>query len=284
MATHKTPTPPPQAIRTVSASALTATSSTLSAAQSSTRTSPSAKLLALWATPAAFAVVFGCAFCVAFAGGALALWRSHDPQELLAAGRIEDALLVIDSTPSPSAKWLLVKGKAIQRRGELQPMLLAYQDAVEGGASDDESLKHTLEALGDERVASLAIKTLEDWPGKEELDATLLGLASDSSRLRRHKAVEALEARKKSAPALRLEAAIKLAISDVRGEDCGDALAAVKALTAWSSDPAAEPFLKKHRAFDAIFSIDNDATMYRQKCLDRDAVKRASSALASGAR
>jgi len=241
---------------------------------------PVERLQALWATPVAFGAVFLVGFGVAFAVGALATWRGHDPQKLIAEGRVDDALLVIDSSSSPSASWLRIKGTALHKKGQTEQMLLAYQGAVAGDAVDDEALQHTLDALGNDRFASLAVKTLEDWPGDEDVDARLLGLASDPLRLRRQKAVEALLARKESAPTTRLDASIRAAIVDTASSVCEDKLAGINALSALSDDARAKPLLKKARAWETVLDQDNDVIFDQHRCLNRSVVKRAVAALA----
>lgn len=241
---------------------------------------PIERLHALWATPVAFGIVFVVGFGAAFAVGALATWRGHDPAKLIAEGRVDDALLVIDSTSSPSASWLRIKGTALHKKGQIEPMLIAYQGAVEGDAVDDEALQHTLDALGDERYASLAVKTLEDWPGEEDLDAQLLRIASDPVRLRRHKALEALTVRKEVEPLTRLDASIRVAIVDTGSEVCEDKLAGITALSALSDDVKAKPLLKKARAWETVLDQDNDVVFDRYRCLNKSFVSRAVAALA----
>ena len=241
---------------------------------------PAERLQALWGTPVAFGIVFLVGFGVAFSVGAIATWRGHDPAQLLAEGRLDDALLVIDSTSSPSASWLRIKGSAMHKKGQTEQMLLAYQRAVAGDAVDDEALQHTLDALGDERFASLAVKTLEDWPGDEDIDARLLTLASDPQRLRRQKAIGALLARQESAPTTRLDASIRAAIVDTSSSVCEDKLAGINALSALSDDARAKPLLKKARAWETVLDQDNDVIFDQQRCLNRGVVKRAVAALA----
>ena len=242
--------------------------------------SPQEKLLALWATPAAFVVVFVVAFGGAFGLGALATRRGHDPAQLLAEGRLDDALLVIDSTSSPSASWLRIKGNVLHKKGDIEGMLHAYQGAVAGDAVDDEALQRTLAALGDERFSSLAVKTIEDWPGEEDLDAELLTLASDPLRLRRQKAVEALTVRNDVAAVTRLDASIRAAVVDARSEVCVDKLAGITALRDLSDDAAAKPLLKKARAWETVLDQDNDVVFDRYRCLTKNVVQRAVAALA----
>jgi hypothetical protein len=228
------------------------------------------------ASPASFGVVFAAGLVVSFALGVALLWPRHDPAALLQQGRANDALRVIAASSSPSASWLNVKGQALHAQGQLEPMLLAFQAA--GGAADDVALQHTLEALGDAAAGSLAVKTLEDWPGS--VDDALLALTSDPSRQRRHKALEALQLRHDTPAPLRLEAAIRVAVTDTAADDCADKFAAIKALNGWSDDAAAQPILKKVRAWDVVFSQDNDVVYYNFKCLEPSVVKRAVAALA----
>jgi hypothetical protein len=230
------------------------------------------------ASPASFGVVFALGLVVSFAVGVAVLWPHYDPAALLKEGRTNDALRVIAASSSPSASWLSVKGQALHAQGQLEPMLLAFQAASAGGAADDIALQHTLEALGDAAAGSLAVKTLEDWPG--DVDAALLALTSDPSRQRRHKALEALQLRHETPAPLRLEAAIRVAVTDTAADDCADKFAAIKALNGWSDDAAAQPILKKLRAWDAVFSQDNDVVYYKFKCLEPSVVKRTVAALA----
>ncbi len=230
------------------------------------------------ATPAAFAVAFVVGLVISFGVGVLTLWPRYDPAALVKEGRMNDALRVIAATPSPSSSWLKVKGRALHAQGQIEPMLLAFQAAVVAGDVDDEALQHTLDALGDAAAGSLAVNTLEAWPG--DVDTALMALTTDPSRQRRHKALEALQLRHDTDATVRLDAAIRVAVTDVAADDCADKFAAIKALNRWSDDPAAQPLLKKARAWDAVFSQDNDVVYYNFKCLEPAAVKRAVAALA----
>lgn len=241
----------------------------------SVKTSPVERFVA---SPAAFAVAFVVGLAVSFGVGVLALWPRHDPAALLKDGRVNDALRVIASTSSPSSAWLRVKGMALHTQGQVEPMLLAFQAAAEAGGVDDEALHLTLEALGDSAAGSLAVKTLEAWPGN--IDEALLALTADPSRQRRHKALEALQVRRETPAPVRLDAAIRVAVTDVAADDCADKFAAIKALNSWSDDAAAQPLLKKARAWDVVFSQDNDVVYYNFKCLEPAVVKRAVAALA----
>lgn len=241
----------------------------------SVKTSPLERFVA---SPAAFGVVFAVGLVVSFGLGVLTLWPRHDPAELLKDGRVNDALRVIAASSSPSSSWLKTKGLALHTQGQIEPMLLAFQAAAEAGDVDDEALHLTLEALGDTAAGSLAVKTIEAWPG--DIDERLLALTTDPSRQRRHKALEALQVRRDTPAPVRLDAAIRVAVTDVAADDCADKFAAIKALNTWSDDAAAQPLLKKARAWDVVFSQDNDVVYYNFKCLEPAVVKRAVAALA----
>jgi hypothetical protein len=62
-------------------------------------------------------------------------------------------------------------------------MLKAYQLAVAGNAVDDLALERTVAALGVENVGSLAVKTLEGWPGGDVDTALLAASAVASARI-----------------------------------------------------------------------------------------------------
>jgi len=158
-------------------------------------------------------------------------------------------------------------------------MLLAYQKAVAGDAVDDVALQHTIEALGNAQTASLAVKTLEDWPGGEKVDEQLLLSTTDPVWLRRHRATDVLAVRASATPQLRLQAAVKNAVADTRSDVCEHKLAGVKALYTLADQPEAAPLLKKAGAWNAVYDL-NDAVIMHFPCLGKDVVRRTDAALA----
>lgn len=294
MSNTRTPTTSPQ-LKTISPSAfssattttttgtVTGTAPTVSAATGAAVPLPPAAVVVaakrLWASPAAFVVVFVGAFLGAFGVGALSQWPSHDPVRLLAEGRAADVILVVDNASSPSPKWLLVKGKAHQRLGQPEPMLAAWQKAADGGVVDDEMRKHVFAALGESANTTAAAAVLAAWPDDDAFDAALAQLANDDVAARRHGAVAVLAGRTGIEPAVVAEARVKMAVVDVRSSTCEDKRAGLQSLSTLASDAAAAPFLKKQRAYDAVFSIDNDATPLQYPCLDAATIKRAAKSL-----
>ena len=232
-----------------------------------------------WQGPGAFAGLFVLGFAMAFLLGALITWRGHDPAALLAEGRVDDALTVIGAARSPSADWRRIEGHALHAKGDLTGMLLAYQQAVTGDTVDDVALQNTIDALGNEQTASLAVKTLEDWPGGAKVDDLLLMATTDPVWLRRHRATAALDVRASATPILRLQAAVKNAVADTRSDVCEHKLAGVKALYTLADQPDASPLLKKAGAWNAVYDL-NDAVIMNFTCLAKDVVRRTETALA----
>ncbi len=224
------------------------------------------KVANLWASPAAFGLTFGIGFMFAFALAAMVSWRGHDPQKLLAEGRVDDALTVIAANPSPPASWHLVKGHALHDRNDIRGMLLAYQDATRGGAADALGLEHVMTALGNTSgdIASVAVKTIEDWPS-EDVDDRLLKATSDLLALRRNGALEALRKRPSATPLMKLNGEVKHAVANVNSEDCQAKLDGMKTLLRLASNKEAYPQLRASRAFDAVTSITS-AVITQLRC------------------
>lgn len=232
-----------------------------------------------WQGPGAFAALFIAGFVVAFAGGAVVTWRGHDPGALLADGRFDDALVVIAAASNPSPQWRRIEGHALHARGDLNGMLLAYQKALSGDAVDDRCLQHTIEALGHEQTAGLALTLLQDWPGGVLVDDALLAAATDGVWLRRHGAAEALGRRPSATPTTRLHAAVKNAVADTRSDVCGYKQAGVNALNVLADQTEAAPLLKKAGAWNAVYDL-NDAVIMHFPCLNKDAIRRTDASLA----
>jgi hypothetical protein len=232
-----------------------------------------------WSGPPAYALLFILGFLVAFAIGAAVAWPRYDPAVLLAAGRFADVITVVDATSSPPADWQRLKGHALHARGDLDGMLKAYQLAVADGAVDDLALERTVAALGVDKVASLAVKTLEDWPGGAAVDKRLLAASADPVWLRRHRATEVLGLRPSASPGLRLQAEVRNAVADVRSDVCEHKLDGVKALARLADNQQAWPWLKKAGAWNAVYDI-NAAVILKHRCLSEDIVRRAEKALA----
>lgn len=238
-----------------------------------------ALLARAWNGPPAYAAIFGIGFIVAFAVGVAVIWPKYDPAALLAAGRFDDVVTVVDASAVPSADWQRIKGHALHARGDLDGMLKAYQQAVAGNAVDDLALERSVAALGVEKVASLAVKTLEDWPGGEAIDAALLSASADPVWLRRHRAAETLALRSSASADLRLQAQVRNAVADVRSDVCEHKLEGVKALGRLADNQQAWPWLKKAGAWNAVYDI-NAAVILKHRCLSEDLVRRTDTALA----
>ncbi len=236
------------------------------------------KLTTLVMGPAAFVVVFSVAIVFGFGVGAAVAWTSHDPADLLQEGRIDDVITVINAKEEPSGDWMRIKGHALHAKGDLEGMLLAYQVAVAENAVDELGLTHTVEALGNEKVASLAIKTIEDWPG-DEVDERLLAATNDPVWLRRHRAREALQVRKSATASMRLQAEVRNAVADTRADVCEHKLAGIKALLTLADNADAAPFLKKAGAWNAVYDI-NARVILQHRCLSEELVRRTDTALA----
>jgi hypothetical protein len=232
-----------------------------------------------WYGPPAHLVVFVVGFVIAFAVGAAVAWPKYDPAVLLAAGRFNDVVTVVDATGSPPADWQRLKGHALHARGDLEGMLKAYQLAVAGDAVDDLALERTITALGVEKVASLAVKTLEDWPGGAAVDALLLSASADPVWLRRHRAAETLGLRPSAPAGLRLQAQVRNAVADVRSDVCEHKLDGIKALARLADNQQAWPSLKQAGAWNAVYDI-NAAVILKHRCLSEDIVRRTDTALA----
>jgi hypothetical protein len=238
-----------------------------------------ALLARAWNGPPAYAAVFGLGFVVAFAIGVAVVWPKYDPAALLAAGRFDDVVTVVDAGGSPSADWQRIKGHALHAKGDLDGMLKAYQLAVAGKAVDDVALERTIAALGVEKVASLAVKTLEEWPGEDVVDTALLGASADPVWLRRHRATEALALRPSASADLKLQAQVRNAVADVRSDVCEHKLEGIKALGVLAENQQAWPWLKKAGAWNAVYDI-NAAIILKHRCLSEEIVRRTDTALA----
>ncbi len=232
-----------------------------------------------WQGPGAFAALFVAGFVVAFSGGAVVTWRGHDPGALLADGRFDDALVVIAAASNPSPQWRRIEGHALHARGDLNGMLLAYQKALSGDAVDDLCLQHTIEALGHEQTAGLALTLLQEWPGDGAVDDELLAATTDGVWLRRHGAADALGRRQSATPTLRLHAAVKNAVADTRSDVCEHKQAGVNALNVLADQTDAAPLLKKAGAWNAVYDL-NDAVIMHFPCLNKDAIRRTDASLA----
>lgn len=268
----------PSAIPSLDASAAEVTAESLPAPIQALPFSSAQKLMLgrLWLGPASYGALFVLGFGVAFSIGVAVAWPKYDPAALLAAGRIADVITVVDATSGAPADWQRLKGHALQLRGDADGMLKAYQLAVAGNAVDDQALEHTLAALGLEKSASLAVKTLEDWPG---IDDTLLKISGDGVWLRRHKATELLRMRPSATPAMRLQAEVRNAVADVRANGCEVKLAGIKALLEFGDNDKALAYLKAAQAWDTVSAI-NDTDLAANLCLPRDLVQRTVKSLA----
>lgn len=238
-----------------------------------------ALLARAWNGPPAYVAVFGLGFVVAFAIGVAVVWPKYDPAGLLAAGRFDDVVTVVDANGSATAEWQRIKGHALHAKGDLEGMLKAYQLAIAGGAVDDVALERTIAALGVERATSLAVKTLEDWPGEDVVDTALLGASADPVWLRRHRATEALGLRPSATGDLKLQAQVRNAVADVRSDVCEHKLGGIKALAGLAENQAAWPWLKKAGAWNAVYDI-NAAVILKHRCLTEEIVRRTDTALA----
>jgi hypothetical protein len=238
-----------------------------------------ATLAGVWNGPPAYAAVFGLGFALAFALGVAFAWPKYDPAGLLAEGRFDDVVTVVEASASPPAEWQRIKGHALHARGDLDGMLKAYQLAVAGNAVDDLALERTVAALGVENVGSLAVKTLEDWPGDNVIDTALLAASADPVWLRRHLATEALGLRPSATADLKLQAQVRNAVADVRSDVCDHKLDGIKALAGLAEKQSAWPWLKSAGAWSAVYDI-NAAVILKHRCLTEDIVRRTDTALA----
>jgi hypothetical protein len=210
--------------------------------------------------------------------GVAIAWPKYDPAVLLADGRFDDVVTVVDASASPSSEWQRIKGHALHARGDLDGMLKAYQLAVAGNAVDDLALERTVAALGVENVGSLAVKTLEGWPGGD-VDTALLAASADPVWLRRHLATEALGLRPSATADLKVQAQVRNAVADVRSDVCDHKNDGIKALAGLAEQQQAWPWLKRAGAWSAVYDI-NAAVLLKHRCLTEDIVRRTDTALA----
>ena len=230
-------------------------------------------LLKLWYSPAAFGAVFVCGFLLAFSVGALVLWGDDDIESLLKNGQADAALAILEGKKQLLPQELLWKGHALHQKGNRDGMLKAYQGAVAARATDERALQNSLDALGTDKVASLAVKTLEDWPG-DDIDERLLALTTDNNTRRRHSALEALNVRSSAGANLRLMGAVKVAVTDLRAEVCEQKQAGLVAVAAFVERPESAPVLKAAGAWKALYEQDSDVVFSKHRCLDTGLVKR----------
>ncbi len=228
-------------------------------------------LLRLWRSPTAFGAVFVAGFALAFGMGALVLWGQADIEGMLAKGQVDAALTLLESKKQPTLHDAVWKGHALFLKGNRDGMLKSYQAA--GTARDERALQNTLDALGVDKVASLAVKTLEDWPGAD-IDERLMSLTSDGSLRRRHAALEALNVRPSAGANLRLTGAVRVAVADLRADVCEAKQAGLVAIAAFVVRPEAAPLLKAAGAWKALYEQDSDVVFAQHRCLDAALVKR----------
>jgi len=246
---------------------------------SSTSSLP-ATLQKLWASPVAFGAIFVVGFFIAFVIGAVALWGGADVESLLASGQADAALAALEAKGRLTPEEMLLQGHAFHQKGNRDAMLRAYQGAVAGKAVDARALENTFDALGNDKVASLAVKTLEDWPG-DDVNDRLVALAADGTAHRRHAAFESLRTRPSSTPNQRLLAAIKVAVTDVNSEVCEDKAAGIAAIAELVERPEAAPMLKAANAWKAVYEQSSDVVFANHRCLDAPFVKRTLTSLSA---
>ena len=152
-------------------------------------------------------------------------------------------------------------------------MLRAYQAAVMAKSVDERSLANTLDALGNDKVSTLAVKTLEDWPG-DDVNDRLLALTNDATARRRHGALETLTTRSSASPNQRLSGAIKVAVTDLRSDVCDQKAAGLAAVAGFIERPEAAPVLKAAGAWKALYEQDSDVVFAKHRCLDAALMKR----------
>lgn len=239
----------------------------------SSKASPS-PLRKLYASPAAFAVVFVVGFGLAFGIGAAVLWRGDSFDAMLERGEADAVLDQLSKRPQLTAQDALWKGHALHAKGNREDMLRAYQGGVRAGVVDDRALKNTLDALGHEKASGLAVKTLEDWPGTA-INDTLVALCADGALRKRTAAEETLIARKKDAPTStqKLDCAVRSAVAGVRSDVCEQKKAGVERLTELAGLPQAPPMLRATDAWKAVYEINNDNAFNANRCLAQERVK-----------
>ena len=222
----------------------------------------------------AFVAVFVGGFVFSFGLGALVLWGEEDIESLLSKGQADAALVVLERKAKLTPQEQLWKGHALYQKGNRDGMLKSYQNAVAAKATDERALQNTLDALGTDKVASLAVKTLEDWPGGADVDDRLLALTTDATHRRRHSALEVLGLRPSAPPNVRLIGAVKVAVTDLRADVCEQKLSGLTAVAGFVDRPEAAPVLKAAGAWKALYEQDSDVVFARHRCLDTGLVKR----------
>ena len=255
------------------------------AAQTSLWVSSSAQApwLNLWRSPAAFVVVFVAGFLIFFGISAQVLWGAPDIEQLLASGQADVALAryATQKQHHPlTPQDLLWQGHAFYQKGDKEAMLKSYQGALAGREVDDRALQNTLDSLGTERVASLAVTTLQGWPGGSDVDELLLALSNDASGSRRHSAVEALNVRGSVTPNLKLNAKVRAALTDLRSEACSEKQAGLVVVVSLLDSPETHPILKAAGTYGLLFDLDSDVVFARNDCLDSRLVKAAHASMA----
>jgi hypothetical protein len=227
----------------------------------------------LWESPAAFAAVFFAGFLFSFGIGAVVLWGDADVESLLASGQADQALAILDAKKQLTPQEMLWKGHALYQKGNREGMLKAYQGAVVAKATDERALQNTLDALGTDKVASLAVKTLEDWVAPE-LDERILALTADGNTRRRHSALECLNVRPSASMNYRLMGAVQVAVTDLGSDICEQKQAGLVAVAAFVEKKEAAPVLKAVGAWKSLYDQDSDVVFSRHRCLDAGLVKR----------
>lgn len=219
-------------------------------------------------------------FVFAFAVGAFALWGGSDVESMLASGQADAALAALEAKGQLTPQEMLLQGHAFHQKGNRDAMLRSYQGAVAGKSVDARALENTLDALGNDKVSSLAVKTLEDWPG-DDVNESLVALASDGTSNRRHAAFESLRTRPGSTPNQRLLAAIKVAVTDVNSDVCEEKAAGIAAIAGFVERPEAAPMLKSTNAWKALYEQNSDVVFAKYRCLDAVFVKRTLTSLSA---
>jgi len=232
----------------------------------------------LWASPAAFAVVFLLGFALTFGPGAVWKLRSPDLQGMIDAGQAHVVVATLEARERDGSidkgDWVLYGHALAAAYGALRrsDMLDKYHTAVQSKRVDATALQHTIDALGDPDAQREAVKVLTlDWPSELEPETRLQERTGDDNVLLRHAAVNALVARKAPADVVRSVRA-RVAVADLKTRLCPTAAEGVLVLKELVVEKAVVA-LRERRVADALLDLQGDADLAELPCIDKKTVR-----------
>lgn len=232
----------------------------------------------VWASPAAFAIVFALGFAVTFGPGAVWKLRSPDLQAMIESGQAHLVVATLEARERDGSiekgDWVIY-GHAIAaaygtlRRGD---MLGKYHTAVQSKRVDATALQNTIDALGDPDTQRDAVAVLKlDWPKELEPETRLQERTGDDNVLLRHAAVDALVARKAPADMVRSVRA-RVAVADLKTRLCPTAAEGVATLKDLVSEKAVDA-LRERKVADALLDLQGDADLAGLTCIDKKTMR-----------